>query len=106
MFRLFGKRERSVSCNGHIFFYTTATLRALLERHGFQIVSEKRVGRTASIGRMLWNIGVMSKSKLIQRTVEWANSKLGLADRTGIYLNTRDMVRVFAKKVIDVDAMV
>jgi len=98
MYRLLGRRERSLSCDGHIVFYTDRTLAALLERCGFEIVTQRRVGRTVSLGRLLWNIGVMSKSKTMQRMIERLSAALGLLHRGRLYLNARDMVRVFARK--------
>jgi 2-polyprenyl-3-methyl-5-hydroxy-6-metoxy-1,4-benzoquinol methylase len=102
MYRLLGRRERSLSCDGHIVFYTGRTLAALLERCGFEIVTQRRVGRTVSLGRLLWNIGVMSKSKTVQHVIERASNALGLIHRGRLYLNTRDMVRVFARKIASV----
>ena len=99
MFRLLGRRERSLSCDGHIVFYTGRTLGALLERFGFEIVAERRVGRTMSLGRLLWNIGVMSKSKTVQQMIERLSAALGLMHRGRLHLNTRDMVRIFARKI-------
>jgi len=98
MFRLLGRRERSLSCDGHVVFYTSRTLGALLERCGFEIVAERRVGRTMSLGRLLWNVGVMSKSKAVQQMIERLSAALGLMHRGRLHLNTRDMVRVFARK--------
>ena len=98
MYRLLGRRERSLSCDGHIVFYTGRTLTALLERFGFEIVAQRRVGRTMSLGRLLWNIGVISKSKTVQQIIERVSNTLGLIHRAKLYLNTRDMVRVFARK--------
>jgi 2-polyprenyl-3-methyl-5-hydroxy-6-metoxy-1,4-benzoquinol methylase len=102
MYRVLGRRERSLSCDGHIVFYTGRTLAALLERCGFEIVTQRRVGRTVSLGRLLWNIGVMSKSKTMQQMIERFNAALGLMHRGRLHLNTRDMVRVFARKMASV----
>ena len=102
MYRLLGRRERSLSCDGHIVFYTDRTLAALLERCGFEIVAQRRVGRTVSLGRLLWNIGVMSKSKTVQQMIERVSGALGLIHRGRLYLNTRDMLRVFARRVASV----
>jgi len=102
MYRLFGRRERNLSCDGHIVFYTGRTLGALLERCGFKIVAQQRVGRTLTLGRLLWNIGVMSKSKTVQQMIERLSAALGLMHRGKLYLNTRDIVRVFAQKIASV----
>jgi 2-polyprenyl-3-methyl-5-hydroxy-6-metoxy-1,4-benzoquinol methylase len=99
IYRLLGRRERSISCDGHIVFYTGRTLGALLERFGFEIVAQRRVGRTMSLGRLLWNIGVMSKSKTVQRMIDRLNAAWGLIDRGRLYLNTRDMIRVYTRKI-------
>lgn len=98
MHRLLGRRERSLSCDGHIVFYTSRTLRALLERLGFEILVERRVGRSMSLGRLLWNLGVMSKSKPLQRATDKLIDAGGLLHRGRLYLNTRDMVRIYARK--------
>ncbi len=102
MYRLLGRRERSLSCDGHIVFYTGGTLAALLERCGFEIVEQRRVGRTVSFGRLLWNIGVMSKSSAVQHLIERVSNALGLIHRGRLYLNTRDMLRIFARKLASV----
>lgn len=64
-YRLLGRRERSLSCDGHIFFYTQDTLTRLLQDCGFTTLRAERVGRTMSLARLLWNFGVMSKSASI-----------------------------------------
>jgi hypothetical protein len=72
-------------------------------------VSPKRPWRDAAVRqraetaydlreRVLWNIGVMSKSKAVQQMIERLSAALGLMHRGRLHLNTRDMVRVFARK--------
>jgi len=99
IYRLLGRRERSLSCDGHVYFYTARTLAALLERCGFEIVRERRVGRTMSLGRLLWNLGVMSKSKALARLIDRADQALDLARRGRLHLNAGDMLRVYARKL-------
>jgi 2-polyprenyl-3-methyl-5-hydroxy-6-metoxy-1,4-benzoquinol methylase len=98
MFRLLGSRERSLNCDGHIVFYTERTLTALLEKLGFEIVDKRRVGRSMSIGRLLWNLGVMSKWAALQRAIDRLNDRWGLLRRGRLYLNARDMMRVYARR--------
>lgn len=98
MYRLLGRRERSISCNGHIFFYTVRTLRKLLQDHGFEILRVQHVGRTLSVGRLLWNIGVVSKSGAVQRGVDAINRRFGL-ERRHLYINAKDMIRIFARRL-------
>jgi len=100
VYRLLGRRERSLSCDGHVYFYTERTLGALLERCGFEAVRARRVGRTMSAGRLLWNLGVMSKSRAVQRAIDRLSNGWKLMDRGRLYLNMRDMIRVYARKQI------
>jgi len=44
------------------------------------------------------NIGVISKSKTVQQVIERVSDALGLIHRGRLYLNMRDMLRVFARK--------
>ena len=99
MFKLLGRRERSLSCDGHIFFYTVDTLSRLLARIGFEVAEWRKVGRTLSLGRLLWNLGVMSKSAAIQRSLQGLIDRLDLL-RSGprIRMNMGDMVRMYCRK--------
>ena len=56
MFKLLGRRERSVSCGGHIYFFTTSSLRKLYEAAGFETVKLDYVGRslTADVCSTTW----------------------------------------------------
>jgi SAM-dependent methyltransferase len=96
-YRMLGRRERSLSCNGHIFFYTEASLLRLLSDSGLEPMRVERVGRTMSIARLLWNIGVMSKSAAVQRIMSALSARLNLDERY-VYLNARDMLRLYAVK--------
>jgi len=69
MYGVLGRRERSLSCDGHIVFYTGRTLAALLERCGLKLSRNGAWAATVSLGRLLWNIGVMSKSKTVQQVM-------------------------------------
>ena len=67
MFKLMGRRERSVSCDGHIYFFTKRTLSAMAQAAGFEVVKADCVGRSVTASRLLDNIGIMSKSEGVQR---------------------------------------
>jgi SAM-dependent methyltransferase len=97
-FKILGRRERSLSCDGHIFFYTQETLSALLQQHGFEIVKTQLVGRTMSLARLLFNIGVIAKNSKVQDRLAALAIWLGL-EKYYIYLNVKDMVRMYARKV-------
>ncbi|HMN77981.1 MAG TPA: class I SAM-dependent methyltransferase [Burkholderiaceae bacterium] len=96
-YRLLGRRERSLSCDGHIFFYTQATLSRLLTDCGFTILRSERVGRTMSLSRLLWNFGVMSKSTSAQRMLKAVIDRPSLHSRH-IHLNAKDMLRIYARR--------
>ncbi len=99
IFRLLGRRERSVSCDGHIFFYTAKTLSKLLERTGFEILEWRKVGRTLSLGRLIWNVGVMLKSVTVQRALQRVTDARNLnSNSLHIYLHMRDMIRFYCRK--------
>jgi SAM-dependent methyltransferase len=97
MFRLFGKRERSVACDGHIMFFTTDSLAQVYSQAGFRKVRLDYVGRTLTLDRLVYNLGVMSKSKkLEERAISLARRwKL---QRFHLSLNARDMQRVVLEK--------
>jgi SAM-dependent methyltransferase len=97
MFKLLGRRERSVSCDGHIYFFTSGTLARLAEKAGFKLIKTDYVGRSMTIERLLYNVGVMSKSAAVQRVLGRISTALGL-NRTAITLNARDMQRMYLEK--------
>jgi SAM-dependent methyltransferase len=97
MFKLLGRRERSVSCDGHIYFFTSGTLARMAEKAGFKLFKTDYVGRSMTVERLLYNVGVMSKSAAVQRVLGRISSALGL-NRMAITLNARDMQRMYLQK--------
>jgi SAM-dependent methyltransferase len=98
MFKLLGRRERSVSCNGHIYFFTTESLSKLYRAAGFELVELRYVGRSLTVDRLLWNAGVISKSGRVQRGLDRASRGMKL-NKLHLYMNLRDMQRVCVQKV-------
>ncbi len=98
MFKLLGKRERSLNCEGHIYFFTTETLKNLYEAAGFKMVKLDYTGRSLTADRLIWNLGVMSKSDRIKTLVDKTSRGLKL-EKVSIYLNMRDIQRVCVQKV-------
>jgi SAM-dependent methyltransferase len=97
MFKIFGRRERSISnCNGHIFFFTVPTLRQLIEKNGFEVFRVDLVGRTLTADRLLTNFGIMSRSDWIKRWLSRFRTALHL-DRVCVYVNVKDMQRVYSR---------
>lgn len=97
MFRLLGKRERSLSCSGHIYFFTTDTLKRMATSAGFEVHRIDYVGRSLTLDRLVWNVGVISKSDSVKRALNWLSNKLRL-NKIWLKLNVRDMQRVYLRK--------
>lgn len=96
-YKLLGRRERSLSCDGHIFFFTTESLSRVYTRAGFELEKIDYVGRSLTLDRLAYNLGVMSKSPVIQRGLIQAARRLFL-NQLRLRLNMRDMQRVCLRK--------
>lgn len=97
MFKLLGKRERSLSCEGHIYFFTTDTLKKMASKAGFTVQKVDYVGRSLTVDRLFYNVGVISKSQIVKRSLEWISKKLHL-NQVWLEINVRDMQRFYLKK--------
>jgi 2-polyprenyl-3-methyl-5-hydroxy-6-metoxy-1,4-benzoquinol methylase len=93
-FKLLRHRERSVSCDGHIYFFTIPSLSRMAARCGFRILRTDCVGRSMTLSRLLYNVGVMSKAKSVTRTLGRASRRLRF-NKVPLHLNARDMVRIY-----------
>jgi 2-polyprenyl-3-methyl-5-hydroxy-6-metoxy-1,4-benzoquinol methylase len=98
MFRLMGRRERSVGCGGHIYFFTTSSLKNLYEAAGFKTVELNYVGRSLTVERLIYNLSVVSKSQRVRGTLDKIATGLGVK-KASFHLNFRDMQRVCVQKV-------
>jgi SAM-dependent methyltransferase len=99
MFRVLRRRERSISCNGHIYFFTRKTLQRAFEKAGFELVRFENAGRSLTADRLAYNLAVMTKSQRIQRRVAALSRGLGL-QRLRLFLNLGDAQRVVLRKPI------
>lgn len=99
-FNLLGRRERSIACNGHIYFFTSETLKGLCKSTGFELLRADYVGRTLSLERLVWNVGVISKSAAVQRGLQRVSEGLGL-NRLRFHVNIRDMQRFIVRRAPD-----
>ncbi len=98
-FKLLGRRERSIqNCPGHIFFFTERTLRQILEQNGFKVFRVERVGRTLTMERFLFNLGLVTRCALAQRWINSASRALHL-EKVQLHVNVRDMQRMYARAV-------
>lgn len=95
LFRILGQRERSVRCDGHLFFFTRKTLTKLVEKNGFKVLKYEKVGRTLTLDRLLYNFGVISGKRVFFNRLA---KKLKLNNKV-IRLNTRDMQRIYCEKL-------
>jgi SAM-dependent methyltransferase len=102
MFNLLGRRERSLSCDGHIYFFTTNTLRRAYENAGFSLLQFEYVGRSLTFDRLAYNLAVMSKSPVAQRIVKSLARRL-MFHRLKLTINVRDMQRICVQKMIESD---
>ena len=92
MFWLLGRRERSLSCDGHIFFFTDESLRRAYTAAGFQLERLDYTGRSLTLDRVVYNIGVISKSPIMQRVSASVSRRLHL-QRISLKMNLRDIQR-------------
>jgi SAM-dependent methyltransferase len=97
-FAALGRRERSISCDGHIFFFTTGTLQRLCEKAGFKRRQLRMVGRSLSLKRVVWNLIIMSKSQTVERVIRKLLRGFKL-NGTYVRINIRDMQRMVVQKV-------
>ncbi len=95
IYSLLRHRERSMRCNGHIYFFTKDSLRRLVEDCGFKVIRHDRVGRTLSADRLSHNLGIITGKKKFFKQV---SDKLNLK-RITLYLNMGDMQRIYCEKV-------
>jgi len=97
IFKALGKRERSLRCDGHIYFFTSKTLTEISQKAGFKVLKNDYVGRSLTLKRLAYNLGVIAKNSTFENGLVTGLDKLGWGD-TSIYLNFRDMQRIYLKK--------
>jgi SAM-dependent methyltransferase len=96
-FKLLGHRERSILCEGHVYFFTTSTLARIAQKVGFSVLRRAYVGRSLTVDRLLWNIGRISKGKAMQSKLE-SISRLFHLTELRLKVNIHDMQRVYLRK--------
>jgi len=96
-FKLLGKRERSLSCDGHIYFFTSETLAKMVNKAGFTIMRSDCVGRSLTLERLFYNLGVISKNQFLQGVLKQMATQFQL-NKIWLNLNARDMERIYLKK--------
>src|SRR6185312_3466871 len=99
IFRLLRHRERSILCEGHVYFFTTRTLEGIAQKAGFSVLRRAYVGRSLTLDRLLWNVGRITKSRMIQAGLQSLSRSLRLTEPR-LKLNLRDMERVYLRKPV------
>lgn len=97
MFKLLGRRERSLGYDGHIFFFTNDTLIRACQIVGFEKLRHDAVGRSLTLDRLVYNVGVVSRNRWIQDRLRAGSRKLRL-QKMRLYLNFRDIQRLYLRK--------
>ena len=69
----------------------------MAKKAGFEVGRVDYVGRSLNLARLLWNVGVMSKSRMAQRAVAKLSDALRLSS-VHLRLNARDMQRAALRK--------
>jgi len=102
MFKLLGRRERSISnCNGHIFFFTVPTLQKIFEVNGFEVVRTDLVGRTLTVEGFLSNVGIILRNNRVKKWLSSLSTAFRL-DQVRVHVNARDMQRIYGRaKVVE-----
>ena len=67
--------------------------RQLAVKAGFRVLRADYVGRSMTLARLLYNVGVMSKSRTVASGLRRLRSHW--ASTGFLYLNARDMVRMY-----------
>src|SRR6185312_10389160 len=96
-FRLLRHRERSILCEGHVYFFTTKTLEGIAGKAGFSVLRRAYVGRSLTLARLLWNVGRVCRSRMIQTSLESLSRLLHLT-KMSLTINLRDMERVYLRR--------
>ncbi|HJM39049.1 MAG TPA: class I SAM-dependent methyltransferase [Planctomycetota bacterium] len=95
-FKLFGRRERNVVDNWHLYFFTKKTLSALLEKAGFIIEKTSSPGRTVNPSRLFIVLGKSLRLSSIEALGQWL-AKRKLNELLSFPLNLGDILRITAK---------
>jgi hypothetical protein len=68
----------------------------MLKQNGFDVFRVERVGRTLTLERLLFNIGLVSRSARVRRWLARVGQTRWLREAT-LYVNVRDMQRMYAR---------
>ena len=80
----------------HIYYFSRRTLRAMLEKCGFQVLGDKPQGRYLRLGYLMNRVAALVP--LVGRPAEWLVTKLGLRG-WAVPVNLGDLFTAYARKV-------
>ena len=93
-FKVLRHHERSLRCDGHIYFFTKKSLRSLVEKCGFHVIKHETVGRTLSLERLMTNIGIMISNRKLLNNIA---NRMQL-NKFILHVNIHDMQRIYCTK--------
>ena len=79
----------------HIYYFSRRTLQTMLERCGFQVLSDRPQGRYLRLGYLMSRVGALMP--LVGRPAEWLVTKLGLRG-LAVSVNLGDLFTAYARK--------
>ncbi len=97
MFRLLRHRERNVSLDDHVFFFTVESLRRAYELAGFALEGQVFPGRSLSAERLVQLAGAGSRLRGAGSAADWLCRRLPLRNWT-VSVNLRDIQRVCLRR--------
>jgi 2-polyprenyl-3-methyl-5-hydroxy-6-metoxy-1,4-benzoquinol methylase len=80
----------------HLYYFSRRTLRAMLEKCGFQIVSDRPQGRYLRLGYLMNRMGALMP--LVGRPAEWLVTRLGLR-WVAVPIDLGDLFTAYARKI-------
>jgi 2-polyprenyl-3-methyl-5-hydroxy-6-metoxy-1,4-benzoquinol methylase len=85
----------------HIYYFSRRTLRAMLEKCGFRVLSDRPQGRYLRLGYLMNRVGALAP--LVGRPAEWLVTKLGLRG-VAVPVNLGDLFTAYARKEVAISS--
>jgi 2-polyprenyl-3-methyl-5-hydroxy-6-metoxy-1,4-benzoquinol methylase len=80
----------------HLFYFSRRTLRAMLAKCGFEVLSDRPQGRYLRLGYLANRVAALAP--VIGRPAEWLVTKLRLRSRA-VHVNLGDLITVYARRL-------